>query len=814
MANPLLIGQNSSPLGVSSTAQPFLNILKAGGGFDGTTTDGVRFAYSSNPALRDTNGYPTTMAGQGAAAGKTFAEFDITVNFGLTVAPGTTESYRSGKYVLLWDGAFSENNFNWSRSEGGGSDPVVVNSRQANRIVFTVTPGQQGIRTYIVGIAGGIYPYNIRLVYGDVINAGDVAATTGSGGSTTAGVNGTGTYEAQLNSGRVLGPDYLDRMSPFYIYRHMQNASIITTTAQSFSSWPTPTTAIWQVIPFEAMCAVCNELGQHAWICLPHQATFDFVTQAANIVLNGSTDNYGNTWDPLDSNLDVYMEHGNEIWQNNGSGLMPTATANGKILFPLWTSAIDAFRRYCTLKTVQHGKIWTSILGSSRCNVVQGGQVGNLALNEAFLTHTATQLGGLTFSGTGSISGNTLTIDPGVTGTVSPHQEISGTGVASPTYIVAQLTGTAGAAGTYSTSGDTQTVASTAMTGTYYTGTVASNVDYFAIAPYWQYSMPPQGTMSGAQTNGSTLSVGTTSIPLGATGTGTIAGNDRITFAGDATVYRVTAGTANVNGGTISIASPGLTQQITGAVAISKRTTTTDELFQEISYGNFVNPTSDFQVLLSCTASISGTTMTVTATSTGSTSFPVLYPGQEILTGAAAGTKIVTQLTSTTAFPSGRYGSSGTYQVNISQTVASTTMTLTSGLLAQAYAQTWAAKRTATSSSWGNGLPIVVYEAGQQFVAGSLQPTLLTLYLDFIRDSRLEGIYTEYYNAIQSIADPLFMINYNDANEQSNFGQWGSLENILATSSPRYDALVALAGNVTTTSAAIPMPLRLRLGLW
>src|SRR6185369_1030240 len=115
--------------------------------------------------------------------------------------------------------------------------------------------------------------------------------------------------------------------------------------------------------------------------------------------------------------------------------------------------------------------------------------------NEAFLTHTATALGGLTFSGTGSISGNTLTITAVNSGTVSPFQEISGTGVASPTYIVAQLTGTTGSTGTYSTSGDVQTVASTAMTGTYYTGTVASNIDAFALAPYFDEPMPPQGTM-------------------------------------------------------------------------------------------------------------------------------------------------------------------------------------------------------------------------------------------------------------------------------------------------------------------------------
>lgn len=61
------------------------------------------------------------------------------------------------------------------------------------------------------------------------------------------------------------------------------------------------------------------------------------------------------------------------------------------------------------------------------------------------------------------------------------------------------------------------------------------------------------------------------------------------------------------------------------------------------------------------TASISGTTMTVTALGTG-------YPQVgDVLTGAAAGTTILAQLTGTA-------NSTGTYQVSISQTVASTTI--------------------------------------------------------------------------------------------------------------------------------------------
>lgn len=69
------------------------------------------------------------------------------------------------------------------------------------------------------------------------------------------------------------------------------------------------------------------------------------------------------------------------------------------------------------------------------------------------------------------------------------------------------------------------------------------------------------------------------------------------------------------------------------------------------------------------TASISGTTMTVT----GTPSVPIPFAGGSFTgTGVTANTSIVTQLT-------GSQGASGTYQVNNSQTVASTTMTLADG---------------------------------------------------------------------------------------------------------------------------------------
>lgn len=66
---------------------------------------------------------------------------------------------------------------------------------------------------------------------------------------------------------------------------------------------------------------------------------------------------------------------------------------------------------------------------------------------------------------TGSIATTTLTVSAIASGTLYPSMVISGTGVTAGTYIVEQLTGTAGGAGTYKVSAS-QTVASTTITGT------------------------------------------------------------------------------------------------------------------------------------------------------------------------------------------------------------------------------------------------------------------------------------------------------------------------------------------------------------
>lgn len=91
-------------------------------------------------------------------------------------------------------------------------------------------------------------------------------------------------------------------------------------------------------------------------------------------------------------------------------------------------------------------------------------------------TSSAATIAASTFSVTGSIAGNVLTVTAVGSGTVVPGGTISGTNVSSGTKIVSQLSGTAGGIGTYAVDIPDQDVASTTISGTYGTLTVGGTV--------------------------------------------------------------------------------------------------------------------------------------------------------------------------------------------------------------------------------------------------------------------------------------------------------------------------------------------------
>lgn len=89
-------------------------------------------------------------------------------------------------------------------------------------------------------------------------------------------------------------------------------------------------------------------------------------------------------------------------------------------------------------------------------------------------TSTGSSIAASTFSVTGAIAGDVLTVSAVGSGTVVAGASISGSSVVSGSKVVEQLSGTPGGVGTYRVNYTDQTVASTTISGTYGTMTVGT----------------------------------------------------------------------------------------------------------------------------------------------------------------------------------------------------------------------------------------------------------------------------------------------------------------------------------------------------
>lgn len=95
---------------------------------------------------------------------------------------------------------------------------------------------------------------------------------------------------------------------------------------------------------------------------------------------------------------------------------------------------------------------------------------------------------------------------------------------------------------------------------------VLLDIHGFALRESAQVKTHTKGTGASATTNNAGYAVGATVITLASAGTGTIVAGDLITFAGDTNKYQVASGDTDVsNGGTITLAAPGLRQAIPAA---------------------------------------------------------------------------------------------------------------------------------------------------------------------------------------------------------------------------------------------------------
>jgi hypothetical protein len=98
---------------------------------------------------------------------------------------------------------------------------------------------------------------------------------------------------------------------------------------------------------------------------------------------------------------------------------------------------------------------------------------------------------------------------------------------------------------------------------------VLLDVHGFAIRESAQVKTPVVGTGAAGTTNAAGYAVGATVLTLASAGTGSILAGDVVTLAGDTNKYVIASGDADVsNGGTITLAAPGLRKAIPAAATL------------------------------------------------------------------------------------------------------------------------------------------------------------------------------------------------------------------------------------------------------
>jgi hypothetical protein len=449
------LGTNVAGVAYWTSEQPFLNIFKTAGGWS-TITLGSNSDTNEEVALYqhflDSNGYPTTLTPGGSYQFNALSVLVLRLSSPYYSSP----YYLAGDYLLQWNGSA---NFSYGFDPGSGmctSSPCKI----------TVTsPSGQGIFLKMqctgTGCPGGsAYATNISLIYCGTYNssapAGQQCSATNSAGVTY------DTLLSQCNSGTLtscFNPAFLNLIQPFKTLRFIDWMNTAGNFQTNWTDRPQVGWVFWDDsrtnatingadprsfsdgVPAEVMFALCNVLNADCWFNMPPLATDDYVTQFATLAHS-----------MLNSNLKVYVEYANELWNSVFAQQQPGNTGAPLDLASVWTqletlgentypglagNPWGAAFQYGIMRMVQVGHDWKSAWGSDAARVIRlaGGQNGYTYRNQWILT------------------------------SLPNGSSVGGGSQGGPTYW-------------YGTTG----------------GTVGQNVDAFAVAPYFGYGVPDAWT--------------------------------------------------------------------------------------------------------------------------------------------------------------------------------------------------------------------------------------------------------------------------------------------------------------------------------
>lgn len=179
-------------------------------------------------------------------------------------------------------------------------------------------------------------------------------------------------FEECWNSGKTNGvvnnspwnPTFLEDQKPFSVIRFMNwnhtNGSQDTTWAErrlpsekiqdAFSGGSKDD---YKGVAYEWMIDLVNRLNSDIWLNIPHSADDNYIKQLATLVK-----------DNLNPGLKCYIEHSNEVWNNNLSKQYNYCIARGKELNLGGASDYEIGQKYHVYRSVQIWTLWVEVFGN------------------------------------------------------------------------------------------------------------------------------------------------------------------------------------------------------------------------------------------------------------------------------------------------------------------------------------------------------------------------------------------------------------------------------------------------------------------
>lgn len=277
----------------------------------------------------DENGYPTHIPQTTPAGNNTVIRYVIS-----SESETGTNLQMGQQYVLLYDGV-------GTLQVNGG---VNVTSNTAGRIQFSLA-ANNNIFIEILASTLGNHIRNIR-----ILRLADEFAD----------LNANPFYQG-----------FLDKIAPFSSLRFMDWGA---TNNNPVSNWANRssmsyfTYATSNGVPYETMIQLANQTQKDIWICVPHAADNNYITQMATLFRNN-----------LNPNLTIYLEYSNEVWNwifDQAAYNVDNSPSNLSYGRAYAEKAKNAFR------------IWHNVFGSesSRVKRVLGLQTTFSYLNEQILS--------------------------------------------------------------------------------------------------------------------------------------------------------------------------------------------------------------------------------------------------------------------------------------------------------------------------------------------------------------------------------------------------------------------------------------------